>query len=561
MFILHFNRLIRNKWVWGVFAVVISIFFVSSDYLFTDDQGSRTGTAGKLGGKDFSGPEFDAIATDIRGFGRQRDNRTSAAVVNRSAWEIAAALRTATDDRLLATDDEVRETIRRDRAFQDERGAFSLDRYQSLLRENELSPERFESYMSRMITLQKISGAVLGSATWVSPMELESAQADMTDRYTVRVATFHNKAPAGKKVGDAELLKFYEAHTNAFVLPDLVRVRYVAFRADDPARLATMKVSDDELRDRYDATGARFEKQTTNGVVRQTFEEVKPILLQELRQIALLDADYTNLTFRAYANASTNAAAPSRLEKIAAEEKLTVHTSPFFCAEGTVQVPGFMSATETFAPGAPGFAAAAFELDPQSSDLRYGVVRATNAVYLIERAAFAPAHLPSFAEAKDAIRPEAEAVAREDAFKEEVDKIRAHAAAALAKGQPFDAKTLAGASVSTAMTFSVSALARGSFPDVESVAGAVIKLGKGQISDFIVTSSPDRALLVYVADRRAGDAATAQMVAAQLRDDLASVVSRTLMPAWQAWNLARVGFEPSSSAAVGAADAGAVQED
>ena len=49
MVIHHFNRIIRNKWVWGVFAVLISMFF-AFDFIFdgrSDTRGSDG--AGKLG--------------------------------------------------------------------------------------------------------------------------------------------------------------------------------------------------------------------------------------------------------------------------------------------------------------------------------------------------------------------------------------------------------------------------------------------------------------------------------------------------------------------------------
>ena len=54
MVIHHFNRLIKNKWVWGAFAVAISVFF-AFDFLFRGDSDggrSSSGAAGKLGGKD-----------------------------------------------------------------------------------------------------------------------------------------------------------------------------------------------------------------------------------------------------------------------------------------------------------------------------------------------------------------------------------------------------------------------------------------------------------------------------------------------------------------------------
>ena len=563
MVIHHFNRIIRNKWIWGVFAVAISVFF-AFDFLFTGrDDGERSvGGAGLLGDREVSGNEFRSLADDIRGYGRQRNRDMAEHEVNRRAWEELAALEVAKSLKLTATDAEVRETIAHDRSFAGEGGTFNMKLYQLVLRENGLTPELFEAYLKRRLTLMKLSRTVLGTASWVSPAELESAINDVTDKFTVRIASFIDKDGAKVKLDDAGLEAFYKENTNSIALPDCVTVKYVKYQADDPKRLAQFKITEDEMHDHYDATSQRFETTTTNGVVTKKFEEVKGILEKELQLIASLEAYRTNLLFRVYPNetaASTQKV--DRLEKIAAEDKATVKTSPLFSPSGAGYVAGFMSRAESFAPGVEGFGAAVAELDPESEDLRYGVVSGTNAVYLIERASFVKAHVPTFAEAKSIIRPRALADARAKAFKAAVDKQRALAAAALAKGQPFDAKTLAAQSVTTAMTFSVSSLQRGSFADARYISGPVMKLAKGQLSEFIPTFNPTRGLLVYVENRVPGDAATAQMIRSQLRDELSSMASASVPAAWNRWNLERLGFQTTSASSVDAPDASALSEE
>ena len=76
MVIHHFNRIIRNKWIWGVFAVAISVFF-AFDFLFTgrDADPRSSGGAGTLGDRDVSSKEFLALSDDVRGYGRQRLDR------------------------------------------------------------------------------------------------------------------------------------------------------------------------------------------------------------------------------------------------------------------------------------------------------------------------------------------------------------------------------------------------------------------------------------------------------------------------------------------------------
>ena len=563
MVIHHFNRLIRNKWIWGAFAVTISVFF-AFDFLFTgrDDEGRSSGEAGTLGDREVSATEFRALVDDVRGYGSQRNRDLSDAEANRRAWEELAALDVAKSLHLTASDDEVRDTISHDPSFRGEGGVFNMRLYEAVLRANSLTPEIFEAYLKRRITLMKLSRSVLGSATWVSPMELDGAVNDVTDKYTVRIASFSDRDGGKVKLTDAELEEYYRENTNSIAMPDCVTVKYIKYQADDAKRLAQFKITEDEMRDHYDATSARFETQTTNGVITKKFEEVKGIIEKELQVIASVEAYRTNLLFRAFPNdAQSSTAKVDRLEKIAAEDKMKVNVSPLFSLSGTGYVPGFMSRTESFAPGISGFTAAVAELDPDSEDLRYGVVSGSNVVYLIERNSFVKAHVPPFSEAKSIIRPRALTAARAKAFKASVEKQRALAAAAVAKGQPFDAKALAAQSVTTSITFSVSSLQRDSFLDSQYVASAVMKLSKGQISEFISTANPTRGLLVYVEDRVPGDAAEAQMVRLQLRDELASLSASDVPAAWNRWNLERLGFTTTQISSVEKSDESALSED
>ena len=50
MVIHQFNRLIKNKWVWGAFAVVICAFFVGIDVIPGFLQDSSGPESGNLGG-------------------------------------------------------------------------------------------------------------------------------------------------------------------------------------------------------------------------------------------------------------------------------------------------------------------------------------------------------------------------------------------------------------------------------------------------------------------------------------------------------------------------------
>ena len=542
MVIQKFNKLIRNKWIWGVFAVAISAFF-AFDFLIADlnapsDRGGGSG-AGTIAGEKVDAALFEALADDVRGIGRNRDWKTDQAEVNRAAWENYAALLVAERAGISVSDDEVSEMIRRDPSFQ-QNGAFSFPLYSALLAENSITPERFEASLKRRMTLARLAQSVLGAATWCSPMELDQAVADMTDTYTVRVASFRQerKDADAVKLDDEGLRKWYDANTNSIALPERFKLRMVRYDATDTNVLARMTVTEDEMRDRYDVTSDKYTVTDTNGVEKvKEFEEVKDQIERELRQIAAVEFFRTNLNARAYGTKAADGA--SRLDEIAKEDGLKVDTTGFISIEGP-QVDGFMTRASLVFPGAENLDETLAELDSSSEDLRYGVVASDRAVWLVEKDEVSPAHVPTFEEAKDAIRPRALRDARADAFKASVEAL-----AAKGTNELFAAAK----DVTTNLTFSVTDLRQGEFNDQLSVVRASMRTMKGELSEFTPTS-PSRGIVVYCVDRVPGDAAKAMLLKAQVRGEVSSLQLRQVPDAWKKWNLERMGFEPGERSSV-----------
>ena len=536
MVIHQFNKLIRNKWVWGAFALAVSAAFCFDD-LFTSrgPEEQVRGDGGTLSGEAVDAKTFLAIAEEARGFGRSRDWKRPAGEVNRSAWETYAALKVAKAQGLEATDAEVQAMIRRDPSFQ-MNGAFSFKAYQLVLRENGLTPERFEEYLKRRLTLMRFNQTVLASATWASPMELDQALSDMTDTFTVKVAKFEEKREdsAKVKVGEKEIKKWYDENVKSLALPERCKIRYVKFDATDKKVQARMTVTEDEMRDRYDVTVDKYTSTDTNGVETvKKFEEVKGEIEKELRLIAAVQFFETNLNQRAYAVKAAKGS--SRLDEIAKEEGLKVKTSDYFTIDGAYQE-GFMKRATAICPGATAFNEAVAELDSSSEDLRYAVVTSDKAVWLIEKAEVNAAHTPTFEEAKKVIEPRVLKAAKAEAFKTKVE--------AIAKG---GAKAVeAVKDCSTNIVFSVCDLQQGvnaGFDNAMYVARAAMGLKKGEVSDFTLLS-PGRAILVVCEDRVPGDAAKQVALRLQVQNDLTMLEARELPENWQKWNLERLGFEP-----------------
>ena len=357
MVILQFNKFIRNKWAWGVVAVLFCLMFVGADVVstLTREKTAKREGAGTLGNEPVDPAEFQAFVADARGYGRGRDETSSHAALNKKAWEAYAAVKTAEKDGVFVSDRQLAQTLEGMFASQ---GGFDFNRYNELVRsELGLTPEGFEAYLRRQMTVRDgIERTILASAAWASPMEVDQLVADMTDSFTVRVANFkQDKAAADAvKLDDAGLKKWYDANTKKIALPERVKIRYVRYDATDPKVLEKMVVSDNELHDQYDANVDKYTSTDTNGVeVVKKFEEVKDELDKELRQVAAVNFFKTNLISRAYPNLTEAEKGKSMLDIIAAQDGAKVETSNWFSVEGGY-VEGFMVYASSVLPGARG---------------------------------------------------------------------------------------------------------------------------------------------------------------------------------------------------------------
>ena len=534
MVIQKFNKIIRNKWIWGAFAVAISAFF-AFDFLImkinSPEQAKPSSAYGSLAGEAVDGELFSELALEVRGIGPNRDWKRDQGEVNREAWENYAALKVAAKNGIEATDEEVAEMIRRDPSFS-QNGAFSFQIYQMLLRQNSLQPEKFEESLKRRLTLMRLNQAILGSAVWGSPLETEQALSDMVDTFTVKIARFRQskKDADAVKLDDKALEKWYIDNTNSIALPERIKLRLVRYDANASNVLAKMIVTEDETRDRYDVVSDKYTVTDTNGVETvKKFEEVKGEIEKELRLMAAVEFFRTNLNIRAYAVKAK--AGSSRLDEIAAEDGKKVAVSDWMTLSDRY-VEGFMHRIASGFPGAEAAAETIAELDSSSEDLRYGVIVSEKTVWLVELAETSAAHVPSFKEAKSVITPRALSAARADAFKASI-------ASLAEKGT--NALFAAAYNVSSNISFSVSDMRQGEFSDQFAVARAATKLAKGELSPLSMIA-PSRGLVVYCVDRVPGDAAKTTLLKSQIQNEVTSLQLRQLSEEWKKSNLERMGF-------------------
>jgi len=551
-----FNRLIRNKWVWGVFAVAISVFF-AFDFLFVgnDDQGRSASSIGKLAGEDVSYDEFSAVQSQVRR--ESARGSMDADAIDREAWRRLGMLRAAKDLGIVATDAEVKDAIRGQSAFQTN-GQFDRERYAQTLSAAGMDLREYPAYMRNVITFDKMQRILGGSAGWLSPAEVMGEFNAKTDDFTVRVVTFQDKKFSSVKVDDKALEAYYKDNTNDVMLVEGMLVKYVKVPADTPARLAKVTVTEEDIKDLYDSVkDDRFTTSGTNDTkVTRAYEEVKSVLERELRLQGSLDA----IRDAFYTRLGTDAESPSPeaisnlLATVAREEKTTVVTTSRFALEGR-SLKGYSVPVSMVLPECKDFVETVTKIgkDTENATSEYpsdhfGTAASSNAVYILQ--CFPqPARLLTFAEAKEVIRQDALEDARVKAFKAEVGKVRALAAAELAKNKKFDAKIFGDANVSTSITFSVRAMSarQSTFPDQYFVMEPTLKLEPGQISDFVSVGDPRRAIVVYLEKRAPGavDVKVWNELRAGMMGQYAGMMGMMLSRSWVDWNLKRLNVEVS----------------
>ena len=414
------------------------------------------------------------------------------------SWRRIAALRAASEMNITASPEEVRAMLLRDPQFQNE-GSFSKQRYQvfckDVLGALNANVAQFEQQLAENIILQKLHN-VTGSAVWLGPDELKRMAARYADSFRVDyVALGTNLVEAGEvKVSDSDLRAYYTQHTNEFIVPPKVGVRYVQIPVSPYLAKARSRVDTNAIEDYYIAHGAEFSTLDTNGVkVATPLEQVSSVISNKLVHDAAVQMA------RDAANDIGDALVPDRegkaptFEAVSAKAKLTLHTTDLFDAEAQVQ--GIDAGTA--------FNEAAFRLRASADEYFSDAVAGTNHVYLMALSTNTDAYVPEFEAVRDQVKPLATAKAAMAALDRKAEAIRQHFLVGLNKKQSFTALAREYAlNVSTSALFSAY-----SAPDALSspeILSDITLRNKGELSD--VLPGVNGLMIVYVADRKpAGD--------------------------------------------------------
>ena len=562
MVILQFNKLIRNKWVWGVFAIVVSLAFVAPDEWFRGRDDDRRGADGRnrLENVEMDDALYEQCRMLSDGFLEKFPSRVGALFAGkteRDVWKMYAAVTTFRKAGFTIPDAVLAERVRA--VFVGEDGGFNEDEYAARVKNYfNADVKTFETMVRLVMTLEYGLGNVIGTSSWSSPMEADQAARDFTDKLTVQVATFtEDKDVKEMKLDDKGLKEWFDENVSKLSVPDRFKLRYVKFEADSSNALARVKLSEADIKARYDANAEKgmydIKPATTNDVKKvKPLADVRADIEKALRAegaLELVKGDVDDLTGDdIYWN--NPEAAKGLLPKVAQSTKRELKTSGWLSL-GYNQLRALSNPIETEFPGVrrakPDILASVC-----NGDRPFGIVASDKAVWLVDLAEKSPRHTPTFDEAKSSIGDMALRDAKAKAFKTKVeDFAKKGVKAVLESGNVTTNFTFAACdfvrdeAMGWANRYGEWDFSKAGFQNAEPVVFAARKLSKGEVSEFIPLGF-GRGLLVVCNDRRSGDAAELLRGERFAKRVSAGMQSAEILEDWLESNLVALGFKERS---------------
>lgn len=562
MFISRFNKLIRNRILWGVFAFIVVISFVAWGTQ-TGGRQSQEDAPGKLYGKPVAADQFrkeyfNTYLSMSLMFGRPlKVTEKLNELMRKLAWRRIVVLRTVDKLGLTVPADEVAGTIEQQPSFV-ENGLFNRERYQAFvqtfLAKLGASEAQFEEQVREELLINR-ARILLAQSVWVAPLEIAQAFSQVYDTFVVSYVFISADDLRHKvKISNDEARKYFAAHQDDFKIPEMARVKYAVFPFNRFIDEDGLK--DETLRSYYDENIEQFSVKTTNGWSAPIpFEDVEDEIRETLAQENAVDAAGDKaLDFEVSLAPDRSGNAPS-FEDALRVAGGTVQTSVFFSLKSVV--PGLNVGLD--------FNQAAFNLRPTPDDYFSHPIKGSNACYIIAFDRRAEARVPEYEEVKKEVLAAALEEAVQDKLNDVARYLHSSAAIAIKDGKLFAAALKPfGVEVVTTEPFS----AKSGFPvDDEDLAYALTKnilmLNAGELSEIIPldpsfaqgpafsAASPKASsaeekngvAIAYIESRQPAERAVFQAI----RNDLGVFIKRrraeTVFYEWQEYLLKQAGFE------------------
>jgi hypothetical protein len=526
VFIIKFNKMIRNKWIWGIFATIVALAFAGSDFSCSNDIPDEG--LGALDGKTVRRGEYESVRRFIA-FEIENDRGSEAAdSIEREVWLRLAALRAAEKMGVGVSDEDVARVIHDDPTFHDQNRVFNENIYHAVLRNANLSSDFFEEMLRQRIVLARLEQLVAPSASWVPPSTLALRTRGYTDVFTLCTAVVSNAFNATEmEVAEEEARAFYEKNSSLYALSDQRQVVYAPFKARD--YLDKVSIAEEEIFDFYDANISRYVVKGTNDVeTTKPLEDVRDEIEEEL---ATEESKY--LAYRAAAEFSdvfyTNRSETLTFEAAAAAAGYACVTSRLFTAEGS---PVILEAS-------PAFVEAAFALEPGPGIGRFSeAVNGGAESYVMGFVTNIPAHIRPFEAVERDVYFAAKRDAAETAFQTQIDKIADAMNTGLEAGREFsEIAAEQNLVVSTNFTYSLmDSYGETDVPAGRQIATVMASLNAGDVFKGAIPF-PEGAVFFKVVDRQPGEKLMFDSISRQVSGTMFSDAANLVWTSWLEANL------------------------
>ena len=565
MLITKFNRMIRNRWLWAGFAVIISASFlgVGLSMKGCDDAESRgrSNAAGRLYDGDVLPQEFNLaryFEIGLREMPELTDEDRE--TLRKRTWHRLAALKTAEQMGIVATDSEIKDAIAMDPSFTDENGGFNPMKYRYIIGRvlgNSANAEQiFQDYLRQRIIMQKLQD-MIATTIWISPSELNQKIGNLTDTFVVEFAILSTNDHTGDvTITEDDANTFYLENPDLFRIPEKVAVGYAEFPISN--YLAKVEINEDEVLDYYDMNQDSFLVPATNSdetagsesnalddplmamastnddMVALPLEEVTEEITTILRRRAAISMAQDVATDMVMALAPNRYGKATPLDTALDRAGLELQTTSLFSAYE--DIPGVAAGYD--------FREAAFGLDASDPEAYFSdAVEGDESIFVLIAEARQDSFVPEFESVSEKANEYALASAKYKAFTENVEKLRNEVETGLE-----DDKTLAeaispyGLNVITTETFTVyGGMASNEHEQAQMLLRHVVNLQAGALTDVVETQ--EGGILGYVTARLPADANTRQMFVPEILKYLSRDRTEAAFREWGEYLLTVANFE------------------
>ncbi len=547
MMISKFHKLIQSKIVWGAFALLISIAFVSVSVPGSKSRSAakqarkKAQLAGRLFGEDVTRSEFGHAWNSIRvmvamySMMDRRFDMDEEQMLD-AAWLRLATLKKAQQLGMTASGEQTKKAIQEFPLFQNpETGQFNQNDYNmfvnQILPQFRMSSAGFEQVFRENVLAAKVAN-IPAQGGLVFEEEIKKAFHLYTDMLTVEYAAIPRSLADVPKVGKEEALNYFEINKEQFRMPEKAIVDYVQFAVAD--HLASVEVTDEMVAEFYENNQQHFLKPPAEDAAPdaepefKALEDVKDeiatgIQMQQARRIA---ADLADELVSELADETMT------FEKAAQKLGLEiVDTTPAFTAIDPVK---------DIDPTAP-FQRASFALQKDETHYYSDPVVGRDFVYVISLTKKLSSFLPSFEVVQDAATEAAKFAATERAYIEKAKQIHREIKEALKEGSAFsDAVAKYQLELKITEPFSITSTLEDEFG--QQIMVNAIRVDQGKITELIATT--DEYLVAYVAEKVLGDEAVAlPAMRAELVGSIGNEKSGIAATTWREGLLKEAGFE------------------